>query len=350
MINVVRGSPRIRLVLAILVTGLAIGVASCGDGDETAKAIGTTSTAPAPGSDPPAATTSSTTTTTESTTSFVDVYFSTGDGSDCSEVQPFPRSVGNDADPMVVALEGLVGGPSPVEIEAGAGSFFTAETSDAIRSIERSDALLVIDFIDLRPLLSNASSSCGSEALLAQLDHTAFQFAGVERVRYLMEGSCDAFANWLQRDCFETDRSGRSLAVPTNERASGSGCAPSTPDRLPPGRWFGFITDTNTDGISFDLACWFSAAAAIVAAEEDGAESPPPNDYHIRNANPALRELAVDPSIDVAWLPEFGDPNNPEILTYDEWRIAEAARTHRPGVWLTVDADGIVRIDEQYVP
>ena len=155
------------------------------------------------------------------------------------------------------------------------------------------DGLLTFDFRDLRPSIPNASTSCGSEALLAQLNGTAFQFAEVERTRYLLDGSCQDFANWLQRTCFDTDRSGRQLDVTTNERASGAGCTPATTDTLPPGRWFGYITDAQPEELTFDLACWFEGAAAATAAAKDGEESPPPNDYYIRNQSDRLRVQVV---------------------------------------------------------
>lgn len=34
-----------------------------------------------------------------------------------------------------------------------------------------------------------------------------------------------------------------------------SGCSPGTPDSLPDGVWYGYVTDWNRDGIDFDLAC-----------------------------------------------------------------------------------------------
>ena len=70
------------------------------------------------------------------------------------------------------------------------------------------DGLLVVDYDDIRSVIPNASTTCGSMALLAQLTTTAFQFDDVERVRYEIEGSCDTFAGWLQRECMEYSRDG----------------------------------------------------------------------------------------------------------------------------------------------
>ena len=72
-----------------------------------------------------------------------------------------------------------------------------------LRSVELSDGLLTVGFGDLPPVMNNASTSCGSSSQIAQLNGTAFQFQEVDRVSYQIEGSCDAFFGWLQRDCQE---------------------------------------------------------------------------------------------------------------------------------------------------
>ncbi|MDH3679954.1 MAG: GerMN domain-containing protein, partial [Acidimicrobiia bacterium] len=335
---------------------LAVVAAGCGGDDDeagdttTSETTTTSDTTTTATSDATGTTTSTTVTTTEPVEETVEVYFSVGDGSDCSRVEPHVRNIGLGVDPIRAAFDELIGGPSPDEASAGATSFFSSETANVVSAVSLTDGLLVVDFADLRTLIPNASTSCGSEALLAQLNNTAFQFSDVDRVRYRIEGSCDDFANWLQRDCFDADRSGQQLDVPTNERASGSGCTPTSSDSLPDGLWFGFIEDPQTDQVSFDLACWFTGAAAAAAAAEDGEESPPPNDFHIRNESDRLRTLAVDPSAEVAWLPNPGDPESLEVVTYHAWLAEQPGRPVAPGVWLNVEDGRVISIEEQYVP
>jgi hypothetical protein len=342
-------------IAAFIIAVFILGATSCGDGGDSAD--DTTSSS----SNEPASTTESTTETTESNGTTegtmtepagetVDVFFSTGDGSDCGEVRAFPRSIGGGEDPTQAAFTALVGGPTDEEAVSGAGSMFSADTTDAVTSVTVQDGLLVVDFTDLRSVIPNASTSCGSMALLGQLNATAFQFDEVDRTRYTIEGSCDDFANWLQRECFETDRNGQQLDVPTNERASGSGCTPATADTLTHGRWFGFVDQADADTVDFDLACWFTGTAAAAAASEDGEESPPPNDYHIRNDKDQVRTLDVDPSTDVTWLPNPGDPATAETIGYDAWVAEQPGRDFSPGVWLTVEDGAITGIEEQYVP
>ncbi len=191
----------------VLVVSLAMIAAACGD-DDTAMTSATEETTSSSVAVPSttttaASTTSATTTTVPAETQTVSVFFSTGDGSDCSQVAEFERQVSVADDAIRAVFEELVGGPTDAEQGEGASSFFSADTIGTIRSVTLRDGLLVIDFEDLRPLLPNAATSCGSEALLAQLSATAFQILDVLSVRYEIDGDCDLFANWLQRECQE---------------------------------------------------------------------------------------------------------------------------------------------------
>ncbi|MGH1490813.1 MAG: GerMN domain-containing protein [Acidimicrobiales bacterium] len=376
-----RSLPRwVKWVLVGIAFGTSLAVAGCGDStedgaggvDSSATTESTVTTSEQASSttttSTQVSTSASTATSTEptvSTGSTIDVYFSSGDGSDCEAVQPFPRTLAADADPYLGAFQELVAGPSATETEAGAGSFFSPQTASVIRSVTLNEGLLTVDFSDLRSLIPNASASCGSAALLAQLNSTAFQFTAVERTRYLIEGSCDDFGNWLQRECFDTNRSGEQVDVATAERASGSGCTPPEADSLPAGRWFGFVDwpgiaagseAAEPELLPFDLACWFTGTAAIAAADEDGAESPPPNDYYIRNDSDRLRRLTLVTDAEATWLTNPGDPQSTEVGPYATWLAERTAvdselLASHPGIWLTVDGDGqVTHIEEQYVP
>lgn len=131
------------------------------------------------------------------------MVFAAEDQSDCSNVTAFNRLVDEAAEPIGTAFALLVAGPTAEEEAEGAVSFFSNETAGMLRSVELSDGLLTVGFGDLPPVMNNASTSCGSSSLIAQLNGTAFQFQEVDRVSYQIEGSCDAFFGWLQRDCQE---------------------------------------------------------------------------------------------------------------------------------------------------
>jgi len=129
---------------------------------------------------------------------------------------------------------------------------------------------------------------------------------------------------------------------------SGSGCTPGSGD-LGDGLWYGEVDSFDTDRIAFDLACWFSGDAATAAAAEDGEESPPPNDYYVRNENDLLRELAVGADTPVLWYPS-GDPNVSVEGTFTEWTDFLIDRGFVLGIWVTIEDDVVVSIEEQWVP
>lgn len=108
------------------------------------------------------------------------------------EVERTPRS----------ALESLVAGPTSDERSRGLTSWFGDETRDVVRDVRAAPDRLVVDFRQSLPeRIPGAASSAGSQVLLAALDSTVFQFPGVEAVEYRLGGSCDAFWEWLQREC-----------------------------------------------------------------------------------------------------------------------------------------------------
>jgi hypothetical protein len=134
------------------------------------------------------------------------------------------------------------------------------------------------------------------------------------------------------------------------DEAEGSGCTPGEGD-LPDGEWYGGVIEAEGDTIGFDLACWFTGDAATLAAAEDGEESPPPNDYYVRNVNPAVRTITVGADVEVVWYPEFGDPSSEATTTFTEWIAALSDRGEFiPGIWLEIEDGEVVSIQEQWVP
>jgi hypothetical protein len=112
---------------------------------------------------------------------------------------PAQRRVGGA--PLDGALRALVVGPTEEERADGMHSWFSEETRGVIRRIRVEGGDVMIDFRDLPDLIPNASTSAGSRDLLMSLNSTVFQFDWVESVEYRLDGSCDAFWEWLQREC-----------------------------------------------------------------------------------------------------------------------------------------------------
>lgn len=173
---------------------LSFVVAACGDDDEStatdttsAESITSTTTEP---------TTTSETASTEGPTTF-DVYLLPAEtGNDCSVVIPSEREAqeGDAGD----ALAQLLAGPTAEEQAQDLHSWFSEETAGMLNSVVIEDGVAEVDFADFSGIIPNASSSCGSAGLLAQLDNTVLQMPQVDEVVYSFDGDRAAFYEWLQ--------------------------------------------------------------------------------------------------------------------------------------------------------
>lgn len=132
-------------------------------------------------------------------TETVEVWFSRAE-----EPVPVEREVRGAA--LDGALRALFAGPTEEERAAGISSWFSEETRGAIRRVQAEDGFVIADFQDLPDLIPGASTSAGSQELIASLDFTVFQFSWVDSVEYRLEGSCDEFWEWLQRSCERVHR------------------------------------------------------------------------------------------------------------------------------------------------
>ncbi|MGH9167292.1 MAG: hypothetical protein ACRD02_05560 [Acidimicrobiia bacterium] len=117
-----------------------------------------------------------------------------------------------------------------------------------------------------------------------------------------------ALAALLVAGCASDDGAGATTPTPAPEEATTTtetGEALTTDARvteLPNGRHLVFIQQVADDGstLAIDLAIWFSGEEANAAAAEDGqTEIPVPNDYYIRNADPAIIEVPVSDDVAV---------------------------------------------------
>lgn len=137
-------------------------------------------------------------------TTDVTVFFHRGE-----ELVPVTRSVASTTGVLRASLEVLLAGPTEEERTDGLLSWFSEETEGMLNGVTiDSGGAAVVDVGDLRPLIPNASTSAGSEMLLAQLDATVFQFRTVTSVEYRLDGSCEVFYEWLQRGCEVIERPG----------------------------------------------------------------------------------------------------------------------------------------------
>jgi hypothetical protein len=128
----------------------------------------------------------------------------------CDEVAVGSWRVLSEAGPdtLAFAVNSLLAGPTPEERTAGLSSFFSDETAGMLNSVRLQDGVAFVDFRDFSGTIPNASTSAGSTQLLDQIAGTIFQFDGVREAELSFNGSCEAFWNWLQRDCERLERGG----------------------------------------------------------------------------------------------------------------------------------------------
>ena len=130
----------------------------------------------------------------------VSIYAPRGDpGRSCTRVFPLQRAVRKPA-VLEGAMRALLAGPTRAERRRGYGGWFSARTAGYLRSVRiRGAGVAYVDFRNFSKVIPNASASCGSALLLAQLNRTATQFHAVRRAVYSFNGSARAFYEWLQR-------------------------------------------------------------------------------------------------------------------------------------------------------
>lgn len=129
------------------------------------------------------------------------VFFHRGE-----ELVEVGRETGRTTGVLRAALEALFAGPKPEEDGEELTSWFSEDTEDNLLGVNlREDGTAVVDLDNAG--IEGASSSAGSRMLREELDATVFQFATVERIEYRLNGSCDAFWQWLQvGDCELVER------------------------------------------------------------------------------------------------------------------------------------------------
>jgi hypothetical protein len=179
-------------------------------------------------------------------------------------LMPRNRSVrsGVIAADLVAAMLGQLEGPSETLRDAGYSAFsvedFTVQDDGSPDPIVLNLSFpgdVRIDFTDFRfdSGMANASASAASSQLIAQLSSAVFQFWEVETVTFTFDSNCDAFWNWLQRDCTVVTRAdweqselgstiaawlaGEPLSVPTTTEppnATGTTVLPGEPFDIGP--------------------------------------------------------------------------------------------------------------------
>jgi spore germination protein GerM len=151
-------------------------------------------------------TTGSTDTGTISQTMDVDIYFQTlkdnANLEDCSKVSQVKRTLPMSDTPAAAALEQLFLGPTAQEESDGLIDYMiTNEMPGALNRVFIKDGVAYLDWDDLRQLIPNASSSCGSIGFLRPIEATLMQFPAVTKVIHAIDGQPSTFYEWMQIGC-----------------------------------------------------------------------------------------------------------------------------------------------------
>lgn len=141
----------------------------------------------------------------------LNVYFDNSqfnpNAQDCQKVFPVKRELLKTLPTTTAALNQLFAGPTAEEKNQGYSSWFSAVTKDILISINILDNTAYVNLKDLRQIIPNASSSCGSAELLAEIENTLKQFPAIKNVVLGIEGKSNPFYEWLQLGCETCDDS-----------------------------------------------------------------------------------------------------------------------------------------------
>lgn len=133
----------------------------------------------------------------------IKVYFSNNKNGfdDCTKVQPVMRSIPRTSAVAKAALEQLLAGPTEQERAQGYFSWFSQDTKSALLGVKVKNKTAYVNLKDIRQTITNASSSCGSTILMAQLETTLKQFPSIKRAFFAIEGSPEEFYGFQQMEC-----------------------------------------------------------------------------------------------------------------------------------------------------
>lgn len=119
----------------------------------------------------------------------------------CGLVYGVERAVPSGGNYYSDIVKELFKGPSDSEILEGYVSSFSSDTEGALIGVNIKDKTAFINMKDIRDLIPEASTACGGEALLAQIEQTVKDRREIETVVLAIEGDPQTFYEWIQMDC-----------------------------------------------------------------------------------------------------------------------------------------------------
>ncbi len=122
---------------------------------------------------------------------------------DCSKVYSLNRIIPKTVEVAKAALKELFKGPTEEEKSQGYTSWFSKETQDILESVKVKNGTAYVDLKDLRQMIPNASTSCGSAEFFAEVETTLQQFPTIAKVIFAIDGKPATFYEWMQIGCYE---------------------------------------------------------------------------------------------------------------------------------------------------
>ncbi len=123
------------------------------------------------------------------------------DAENCSAVFVVERTVPLTDDEATAALEALLAGPTPEEEADGYSSWFSEATADALLGVKVEGDTAYVNLADLRQVIPNAGTSCGSGQFMASLNATTTNATGASTVLYAFDGDPAVFWDFVQVGC-----------------------------------------------------------------------------------------------------------------------------------------------------
>lgn len=123
------------------------------------------------------------------------------DAVNCSAVFAVDRTVPAAPDEAAAALGQLLAGPTPDEEADGYSSWFSAATAGALLGVNVEGDTAYVNLADLRQVIPNAGTSCGSGQFMASLNATTTNATGATTVLYAFDGDPAAFWEFVQVGC-----------------------------------------------------------------------------------------------------------------------------------------------------
>jgi spore germination protein GerM len=133
------------------------------------------------------------------------IYFSNskkaGNSTDCGLVYGVQRFINPDVSVYEASLNQLFQGPTEAEKNQGFSSFFSNKTKNILKSVKISGTTAYVNLTDIRTIIPNASSSCGSAQFLSSVEETLKHDRKITDVRFAIDGNPQTFYDWIQIGC-----------------------------------------------------------------------------------------------------------------------------------------------------